>query len=131
MALTRISGDMQDTYLYPLFCDSIDDFFDGSTTTFTLRVDSIPINNLVDSRNVQVYMNGFLLKPYIPSNNVAFPWDVGLIQKNGDYEIVGNKITFFMPPEMGEVTRIVIVNKNSYTRKTSNSFAPLSIALGD
>lgn len=131
MPLTRITGDIQDTYNHPIFCDDISDFFDGATKSFTLKVDGVAINNLADSRNVQIFMNGLLLKPYIASNNKTLPWVVEISQKNGEYEIVGNSVVFYIPPEYGDIARIAVINTNTFVQKVSNSFSPLTLAFGD
>lgn len=128
MALTRVSSDLQDTYNYPLICDDIGSQFDGRRMIFTLRANGNTINTIVDSKNVQVYLNGQIQRPYIAEPTL--PWAMDYTP-NGFYKIVGNTIIFYNPPVDSDTVMIVVVTNSTYPQVTSNFYSARTIALGD
>ena len=128
MSLTRITSDLQDTYNYPLICDDISSLFDGITMIFPLDVDGIAINTVIDSRNVQVYVNGQLQRPYVSEKRL--PW-IMEYAPNGAYKVVNGKIIFFNPPASGDVVTISVISASIYVQRMSNSYTTRPIAFGD
>lgn len=128
MALTRVLSDLQDTYTYPLICDDISPLFDGLTMTFTLRVSGVAINTVVDSKNVQVLVNGQIQRPYISER--IFPWLLDFAP-SGFYRVVGSSIIFYNPPAFGDTCSLIITTAATYRQTQTNFYSAKTIAFGD
>ena len=120
MALTRILTDLQDTYTLPAVCDDISNYFNSRSQIFPLMLDEVSINTVTDSRQVQVSINGQILRPYIAERTL--PWSV-------EYDI--NNIIIYNPPDLGDRAMVTIVTLGTYVQRKAAAFSFNLIALGD
>ena len=129
MALTRVLTDLQATYTLPAVCDDISVYFNSSTQIFPLSVDEVSINTVTDSRQVQVSINGQILRPYIAERTL--PWSVEY-DINGDYRVTtdGNLI-IYNPPELGDRAMVTVVTIGTYVQRRTASYSVNLIAFGD
>ena len=129
MALTRILTDLQDTYTLPAVCDDISNYFNSRSQIFPLMLDEVSINTVTDSRQVQVSINGQILRPYIAERTL--PWSVEY-DINGDYRVTtdGNLI-IYNPPELGDRAMVTVVTIGTYVQRRTASYSVNLIAFGD
>lgn len=129
MALTRVLTDLQDTYTLPAICDNISSQFNSSTQIFTLSLDEVSINTVTDSRQVQVSINGQLLRPYTFEREL--PWQVEY-DISGDYRITSDgNIIIYNPPDLGDQASVVLVTLGTYVQRRTASYSATTIAFGD
>ncbi|CAB4221255.1 hypothetical protein UFOVP1636_214 [uncultured Caudovirales phage] len=128
MALTRILTDLQDTYTLPAVCDDISNYFNSRSQIFPLMLDEVSINTVTDSRQVQVSINGQILRPYIAERTL--PWSVEY-DINGDYRVTNGNIIIYNPPDLGDRAMVTIVTLGTYVQRKAAAFSFNLIALGD
>lgn len=128
MALTRILTDLQDTYTLPAVCDDISDYFNSRSQIFPLMLDEVSINTVTDSRQVQVSINGQILRPYIAERTL--PWSVEY-NINGDYRVTNGNIIIYNPPDLGDRAMVTVVTLGTYVQRKAAAFSFNLIALGD
>ena len=128
MALTRILTDLQDTYTLPAVCDDISNYFNSRSQIFPLMLDEVSINTVTDSRQVQVSINGQILRPYIAERTL--PWSVEY-DINGDYRVTNGNIIIYNPPDLGDRAMVTIVTLGTYVHRKAAAFSFNLIALGD
>ena len=128
MALTRVLTDLQQTYTLPAICDDISGSFNSSTQIFPLSVDEVSINTVTDSRQVQVSINGQILRPYIAERTL--PWSVEY-DINGDYRVTNGNLIIYNPPELGDRAMVTIVTLGTYVQRRTASYSVNPIAFGD
>ena len=128
MALTRILTDLQDTYTLPAVCDDISNYFNSRSQIFPLMLDEVSINTVTDSRQVQVSINGQILRPYIAERTL--PWSVEY-DINRDYRVTNGNIIIYNPPDLGDRAMVTIVTLGTYVQRKAAAFSFNLIALGD
>ena len=128
MALTRILTDLQDTYTLPAVCDDISNYFNSRSQIFPLMLDEVSINTVTDSRQVQVSINGQILRPYIAERTL--PWSVEY-DINGDYRVTNGNIIIYNPPDLGDRAMVTVVTLGTYVQRKAAAFSFNLIALGD
>lgn len=116
------------TFVDPIVADDISTQFNGDTSVFALTQDLTPINNIGDSKDVEVVINGQRLTPYI--KEIRFPWFTPYDSFKG-FRVVGNNLIIYKAPYMGD-TSYIIVRSSSNTQQTKRyPFSASTIALGD
>ncbi len=120
-----------DQYL-PVVLDDISSQFDGTKTVFDLTLDTTPVSNVinnsvVDSKDLDVSVNGSVIAPYV--KQVHFPWILDYDSFKG-FKVVGDKITFFNSPRPGTQCTIILRNTSSTTQQRRYPFTAGGIALG-
>ena len=128
MALTRILTDLQDTYTLPAVCDDIGSQFNSSTQIFPLSIDEASINTVTDSRQVQVSINGQILRPYVTEKEL--PWQVEY-DISGDYRVTNGNLIIYNPPDLGDQASAVLVTLGTYAQRRTASYSATTIAFGD
>ena len=129
MALTRVLTDLQQNYTLPAICDDISNQFNGSVGVFPLSINGATINTVTDSRQVQVAINGQILRPYVTER--AYPW-IMEYSINGEYRITtdGN-IIIYNPPDAVDRASVVLVTYGTYTQAKTLSYSVNPIVFGD
>jgi hypothetical protein len=129
MALTRVLSDLRDTYPLPAICDSISSQFNGSNQIFPLSLDGVTINTITDSRQVQISVNGQLLRPYTIDRELPWMTEYDI---SGDYRITSDgNIIIYNPPDLGDQASVVLVTYGTYVQRRLNSYTPTMIAFGE
>jgi hypothetical protein len=116
----------------PVILDDISSQFDGAKTVFDLTVDlqdvSAVINNsIVDSKDLDVSVNGSVVAPYV--TQVHFPWILDYDSFRG-FRVKGSKIIFFQSPRPGTQCTIILRNISSAIQQRRYPFTAGGIALG-
>ena len=124
---------------YPIILNDISTQFDGYKTTFTLKQDQSVINNIIDSKDVDVSINGLRLTPYV--DTYSYPWisvydsingfRVRTLPSNTSVSTTENILIIYNAPYIGD-SASVILNRISLSRQTRRyPYAATTIALGD
>lgn len=116
----------------PSILNDISPQFDGSKTTFPLRVDQSTLNTIVDSKDLEVVVNGLKLAPYI--TEYKYPWIVTFDSFNGyrvrNFNSIGY-VTIYNAPFRGD-SGILTYRSMSIAKQTKRyPFSAATIAFGD
>jgi len=129
----RISGNTSTSPSPGLIYDSIipDDIsskFDGRTTVFSLKRNQSDILSIVDSKDLELYISGRRLTPYV--KQISYPWIMDYDGFRG-YRVRNGRITIYNAPDAGESSYSVI-NKISIAQSSRKyPFSSCTIVLGD
>ena len=141
MALTYIKSTGTDftansvtiTTLYrgnlPLVCNDISTQFDNLKTVFPLKQDQTSINTVVDSRDVQVSLNGQVLSPYV--TEVRYPWLTPYDSYAPGFRVVGSNLIIYNAPAVGDIGLVMITSTSSSLQYRRYPYSAATIALGD
>ena len=125
----RISVNVYEIYAL----DDISYQFDGDKTVFNLAVNTANIssiinNTIVDSKDLEVAINGLILMPYV--QQLTWPWITPYDSFRG-FRVVNNNIIFYTAPSSGFQCSIILRNTSRSAQQRRYPFTPSSIALGD
>ena len=112
----------------PLVLNDISTQFDGRKTVFQLKVNQTSINTIVDSKDVQVIINGQILAPYV--NELEYPW-IGTYDSFKGYRIVSGNITIYNAPNYGDQCVMIVRSTSQSVQTHRYPFAATTIILGD
>lgn len=112
----------------PLVFNDISTQFDGRKTVFQLRINQDSINTVVDSKDLDVSLNGQLLSPYVKENRL--PW-IAEFDSYPGYKVSGSNLIIYNAPSIGDRCVIVYRNKSQITQTRRYPFSATTIALGD
>jgi hypothetical protein len=112
----------------PLVVNDISNQFNGQKAVFPLRTDQTSISSIVDSKDVEVSINGFRLAPYV--TELRFPWITPYDSYKG-FRIKGSNIIIYNAPDIGDQAAVVIRNNSASVQKRKYPFSATTIALGD
>jgi hypothetical protein len=121
-------------YVAPTYVlDDISYQFDGAKTVFGLTLDTANISTvinttIVDSKDIDVAVNGSVLMPYV--QQLTWPWITPYDAYKG-YRVVDDKILFYTAPSPGFQCSIILRNTSKSAQQRRYPFTPSSIALGD
>ena len=114
----------------PLVLNDISNYFDGATTVFPLTQDYTSINTITDSKDLEVILNGFHLRPYVKEQK--FPWIVEYDSYGGvGYRVSGANLIIYYPPSIGEQCTLTVRSTSGTTQVRKYPFSATTIALGD
>jgi len=120
------------TYYLPLVVSDISPQFDGRKTVFTILNDQLPVANIVDSKNVEVIVNGMRLAPYVKQN--TWPW-ITTYDSHKGFRIVSSNVsstvTVYNAPAPGDQAVITIINSSPTPQTRKYPYSAATIALGD
>jgi hypothetical protein len=106
--------------------------FDGVRAHFALKLDQNTINNIVDSKDLEVVVGGLRLTPYVTT--YTWPWLSPVDSFNG-FRVrtfnSANYITIYNAPARGDNSSIVLKLASATTQKRRYPFSATTIALGD
>ena len=106
--------------------------FDGTQAHFALRLEQAAVNNLVDSRDLQVSISGEVLKPYV--TEYTWPWLSPVDSFNG-FRVrtfnSANYVTIYNAPARGDSASLTFGQTSSTTQKRRYPFSASTIAFGD
>jgi len=121
-------------YVAPTYAlDDISYQFDGAKTVFGLTLDTANISTvinttIVDSKDIDVAINGSVLMPYV--QQLTWPWITPYDAFRG-FRVVGDSIYFYIAPSSGFQCSIILRNTSKSAQQRRYPFTPGSIALGD
>jgi len=118
----------------PLILNDISNQFTGSQSVFTLFTDqtNITSSDVVDSRNMEVIVNGLRLAPYIKQN--TYPWLTPYDSFIG-FRVVSDANTanliIYNSPAPTDQAIVTIINKATNVQTRKYPYSATTIALGD
>lgn len=111
-----------------VICDDISGLFDSVTCVFPLTVSQTSINTVIDSRDVQVVVNGLILTPRI--TEVTYPW-IREYDSDKGYRVVGANLIIYNPPDNGDSCMVTVTNTSPSVQLRTYPYSARTIALGD
>lgn len=112
----------------PILVNDVSGQFNGLDCVFPLMVGQDYINNVTDSKDVQVSVNGQILRPYVAE--FTWPYFVEYDSRKG-YRVVGANIILYSAPDAGDTATITVVSTSANAQTRRYPFSPSTIALGD
>lgn len=133
MALTRIKQSGLQITTEPVYLDDISNQFDGTKSVFNLTVDTALVSNVinrsvVDSKDLEVVVNGLLVKPFV--KDAVSAWGNNFSNQNG-FKVVGDTIVFYSAPGPGSQCTIIIRNNSQTIQQRRYPIRASIVALGD
>ena len=135
-SILTVDANLNPTFRYVAPTYVLDDIsyqFDGDKTVFDLTLDTANISTvinttIVDSKDIDVAINGSVLMPYV--QQLTWPWITPYDAYKG-YRVVDDKILFYTAPSSGFQCSIILSNTSKSAQQRRYPFTPSSIALGD
>lgn len=112
----------------PVICNDISTQFDGVKAVFPLLQDQTSINTVVDSKDVQVTLNGQILAPYV--TELRYPWIAEYDSYTG-FRIANGNIIIYNSPDLGDKAVVMITNTSQSKQVRRYPYSATTIALGD
>jgi hypothetical protein len=112
----------------PIVCNDVSMYFNGATCVFTLKQDYASINTVIDSKDVQVTVNGQLLAPYVAERR--FPWITPYDSYKG-FRVSGSNLIIYNAPSAGDQGTVIITNTSKSVQYRKYPYSATTIALGD
>jgi hypothetical protein len=128
MSTRRINIPSQVNVTYPTVCDDISTQFDGLKCVFQLRLDQDYINNIADSRNLQIIMGRQILAPYV--KETKYPWITEYDSHKG-FRVRGSNVTIYNAPDVGDYAVTTVIGANPTPQVKKYPYSASTIALGD
>ena len=123
----------------PIVLNDISTQFDGTKSVFNLVQDQTTINTIVDSKDLEVVINGQRLTPYVAQ--ATYPWLTpydsfnGFRVKNVPDETTGlttvGKVIIYNTPYIGDNSSLLLRQVTTTAQVTKYPFTATTIALGD
>ena len=113
----------------PTKCNDISTQFDGRKAVFPLKQDQTSINTVVDSRDVQVTLNGQILAPYV--KQLTYPWIVEYNSYKGFRVTSNSNLIIYNAPAPGDQAVVMITGTSQSVQTRRYPFSATTIALGD
>jgi hypothetical protein len=108
--------------------NDISNQFDGIKTVFRLLENQTIINTIVDSKDLEVLINGVRLTPYVTQEN--YPWIVDYDGFNG-FRVKGSDLIIYNAPFIGDSASLIWKNTSNTVQRRKYPYTATTIALGD
>jgi len=130
MALTKVPY-YATVGLNPIVINDISNQFDGVKTVFTMRVDQTGISTILDSKDLEVVINGQRLAPYVTT--LPYPWLTPYDSFKGFRALSTstNNLIIYDAPDSGDSAFLIARLMSTSTQKRRYPFAATTVALGD
>lgn len=112
----------------PVVLNDISNQFDGTKTVFSLMINQDMIYSIVDSKDLEVVINGARLSPYV--NTQTYPWISNIESFNG-FRVKSNNLIIYNAPFIGDSVSLIWRNASNTTQTKKYPYSAASIALGD
>lgn len=116
------------SFVDPIVANDISMQFDGVTAVFELKQDQTLINNIGDSKDLEVVINGQRLAPYVAE--IRYPWITPYDSFKG-FRVVGSNLIIYNPPSIGSSSYITVRSSSTTQQTRRYPFSAATIALGD
>jgi hypothetical protein len=117
---------------YPTVLNDISTQFDGTKCVFELKNNQTNVVNIVDSKNVEVFVGGLKLAPYV--KDLRYPWITPYDSYKGFRVVSSNtssQVVIYNAPDIGEQASLTIINSSSIAQTKQYPYSADTIALGD
>ena len=120
------------TTLIPSVLNDITNQFDNSKCVFNLQIDQSNVTSIMDSKNLEVVINGARLSPYV--KELRYPWLTPYDSFKG-YRVVSTNTTsqlvIYNAPAPGDQGILTLINNSSSPQTKKYPYSAATIALGD
>ena len=120
------------TTAIPSVLNDITNQFDNSKCVFQLRVDQSNVTSIMDSKNLEVVVDGNRLSPYV--KELRYPWFTPYDSFKG-YRVVSSntrsQLVIYNPPAPGDQAIVTLINNSSSPQTKKYPYSAATIALGD
>jgi hypothetical protein len=110
----------------------------GLTSVFNLMLEQNTINTIVDSKDLDVFVNGLKIAPYV--QRYTFPWLMN-VESNG-FKVITQpniitgqpdvgKVVIYKAPPIGSTVSLTLTNTSASKQTTRYPFNAATVALGD
>jgi hypothetical protein len=120
----------------PLVLSDIGNQFDNLKCVFNLTVDQANVTSIVDSKNLEVVVNGARLSPYV--KQITYPWILDYDSYRGFRVSTQNTslttaqtLTIYNAPAPGDQSTVTIINNSLVAQTRKYPYSAATIALGD
>ena len=108
--------------------DDISFQFDGAKSVFTLAQNQVNITNIIDSKDLEVIINGIRLTPWV--TKYTFPWQTPYSSFNG-FRIDSSNLIIYNAPYRGD-SAFLLLRRLSNSKQTQRyPYSATTIAFGD
>ena len=116
----------------PSVLSEISNQFDTTTCVFNLLLDQSNVTSIMDSKNLEVVINGARLSPYV--KELRYPWITPYDSFKG-YRVVStntsSKLIIYNAPAYGDQAILTLINSSSSQQTKKYPYSAATIALGD
>jgi len=106
--------------------------FDNLKCVFNLTSEQSNVVNIMNSRNLEVVINGAKLAPYV--TELRYPWLTPYDSFKG-YRVVSSntssQVVIYNPPAPGDQAILTLINNSSSSQNRRYPYSAATIALGD
>jgi hypothetical protein len=116
----------------PLVLSDITSQFDNLKCVFNLTVDQANVTSIVDSKNLEVVVNGARLSPYV--KQITYPWILNYDSYKGFRVVSSNtssSLIIYNAPAPGDQSTVTIINNSLVAQTRKYPYSAATIALGD
>ena len=106
--------------------------FDNLKCVFNLTSEQSNVVNIMNSRNLEVIINGAKLAPYV--TELRYPWLTPYDSFKGHRVVSSNtssQVVIYNPPAPGEQAILTLINNSSSPQNRRYPYSAATIALGD
>ena len=112
----------------PIVVNDISTQFDGVNTVFALRQNQTSINTIVDSKDLEVVINGARLTPYVKQQ--TYPWLVDYDSFRG-FRVSGSNLIIYNAPAIGDSAAVIVRSISAAVQTRKYPYSATTIAFGD
>ena len=112
----------------PAVLNDISGQFDGYKTVFALLQDQTSINTIVDSKDLEVVINGARLTPYV--KQLTYPWLMDYDSFKG-FRVSSGNLIIYNAPWIGDSSSLIWRNSTTTAQTRKYPYSATTIALGD
>ena len=119
--------------LWPIMLNELSNQADGLRSVFPLLIDQTAVTGLIDSKDLQVMVNGQYLAPYVREKGL--PW-INTVNAYRGFRVVTtgtsqNWVVLYNAPDIGSQVVVSQVNISTTTQVRSYPYSASAIALGE
>ena len=106
--------------------------FDNLKCVFNLTSEQSNVVNIMNSRNLEVFINGSKLAPYV--TELRYPWLTPYDSFKGHRVVssnTGSQVVIYNPPAPGDQAVLTLINNSSREQNRKYPYSAVTIALGD
>lgn len=112
----------------PIIVDDISNYFDGATSVFSLTANQQALNTIVDSKDLEVFINGLKISPYVDTK--TYPWITPYDSFTG-FRVSSNRLIIYKAPAIGSSVSLTARNISQSRQTKQYPYSATTIALGD
>ena len=112
----------------PIVVNDISTQFDSVNTVFALNQNQTSINTIVDSKDLEVVINGARLTPYVKQH--TYPWLVDYDSFRG-FRVRGSNLIIYNAPAIGDSAAVIVRSISASVQTRKYPYSATTIAFGD